>query len=136
MLRGKEYKDNNGNVIITAEDDKEVQEELIKMDAQELSEDTYKRKRGRKPANMTKEEWEYFYLNKSIRQLITELVEIKTGGLVTLRREEYEELLKYKREVNVMKQKFESFTNSFLNNSLFSTGENEQSLGEFMSEEK
>jgi hypothetical protein len=135
MLRGKEYKDNNGNVIITAEDDKEVQEELIKMDAQELGEDTYKRKRGRKPANMTKEEWEYFYLNKSIRQLITELVEIKTGGLVTLRREEYEELLKYKREVNVMKQKFESFTNSFLNNSLFST-ENEQSLGEFMSEEK
>lgn len=93
-------------------------------------------KRGRKPTVMSRTEWEMFYLNKPVKELVTELVEIKMDGLVTLRREEYEELLKYKREVNVMKQKFESFTSSFLNNSLFASGENGQSLGEFMSEDK
>ena len=76
-------------------------------------------KRGRKPTVMSRAEWELYYANKSIVDLINELVEIKVGGSVVVKKEEWEEMQQVKRDYKQLQFQLENFKSNILSANIF-----------------
>lgn len=76
-------------------------------------------KRGRKPTVMRRSEWEMFYLNKPIQELVTELVDLKMGERIVLSKLEYDNLKDKEKECVSLQQRINKLR-EFFNSDLFS----------------